>query len=204
MNTDGWAAAMSAWSALFCSIVLIRCFLHAWLSIRDRAKHLKEMYKEVGKRVWAVYRAENVVVMKEKISELRRWAKDNVSGVVLEKVNKLCSRCRDWSTIYENEGCARTSNGLDRMMRCMDDYFEQGQSFHGSEESAKLRCRSWGLLYNYWDWCPKSVQDNDGVRCPAERLNKKRYDDDWLKNLLIATSMQKQNLQQKTLPQKMG
>jgi len=42
------------------------------------AKHLKEMYKEVGKRVWAVYRAENVV-MKEKISELRRWAKDNVS-----------------------------------------------------------------------------------------------------------------------------
>jgi len=29
---------------------------------------------------------------------------------------------------------------------------------------------------------------NEGYRCPAERLNGKRYAEDWLENLLVATS----------------
>ncbi|MDR1925979.1 MAG: hypothetical protein LBQ66_16545, partial [Planctomycetaceae bacterium] len=55
VNTDGWDATQAAWKFLFPTIVLIRCFLHAWLRIRDRSKNLKEMFFEIGKRVWSVY-----------------------------------------------------------------------------------------------------------------------------------------------------
>jgi hypothetical protein len=34
VNTDGWSGTQSAWMMLFPTIVLIRCFLHAWLKIR--------------------------------------------------------------------------------------------------------------------------------------------------------------------------
>ena len=43
-------------------------------------------------------------------------------------------------------------------------------------------------LHDYWDWGRKSVKDNNGCRCPAERLNGKRYAECWLENLLVATS----------------
>ena len=32
--------------------MLLRCFLHAWLKIRDRAKNLKETFYELSRRVW--------------------------------------------------------------------------------------------------------------------------------------------------------
>ena len=42
MSTDGWKGTKAAWKALFPGVVILLCFLHAWLKIRDRAKHLKE------------------------------------------------------------------------------------------------------------------------------------------------------------------
>ena len=38
VNTDGWPATRAAWSGLFPSVVLILCFLHGFLKIRDRAR----------------------------------------------------------------------------------------------------------------------------------------------------------------------
>src|SRR5204863_8421349 len=38
VNTDGWQATQLAWAALFPLAVLLRCFLHGWLSIRDGCK----------------------------------------------------------------------------------------------------------------------------------------------------------------------
>ncbi|MGL6194362.1 MAG: hypothetical protein ACRC2T_06020, partial [Thermoguttaceae bacterium] len=63
-----------------------------------------------------------------------------------------------------------------------------GQHFHGDIASANLRSRSWAILHNYWDWGQRTVEANGGARCPAERLNCKRYADCWLENLLVATS----------------
>ena len=34
-----------------------------------------------------------------------------------------------------------------------------------------------------------STKDNDGATCPAERLNGKRYAENWLENLLTAASL---------------
>ena len=39
VNTDGWKGTQAAWKALFPQVVILLCFLHAWLKIRDRAKH---------------------------------------------------------------------------------------------------------------------------------------------------------------------
>ena len=54
VNTDGYAATIGAWSALFPMVILIRCFLHAWLRIRDRSKTLANFF-ELGEKVWNVY-----------------------------------------------------------------------------------------------------------------------------------------------------
>ena len=48
--------------------------------------------------------------------------------------------------------------------------------------------RAWAVLHNYWDGGQKTRKENGGHRCPAERLNGKRYAVCWLENLLVATS----------------
>ena len=57
VSTDGWKGTQAAWKALFPKVVILLCFLHAWLKIRDRAKHLKEVFAEVSRRVWEAYHA---------------------------------------------------------------------------------------------------------------------------------------------------
>ncbi|MDR1925355.1 MAG: hypothetical protein LBQ66_13375, partial [Planctomycetaceae bacterium] len=180
VNTDGWDATQAVWKFLFPTIALIRCFLHMWLRIRDRSKSLKEMFFEIGKRVWSVYGCQTQEAMSLAIKDLRIWAKQNLTGVVLDKVLDLCGKTAEWSLHYVYRGCARTSNMLDRLMRFQCRFFVRGQAFHGGVCSAKLRCRSHALLYNYRDWCPRTRKLNNGIRCPAERINKKRYAKNWL------------------------
>ena len=57
VSTDGWKGTQAAWKMLFPKVVILLCFLHAWLKIRDRAKHLKEVFAEVSRRVWEAYHA---------------------------------------------------------------------------------------------------------------------------------------------------
>jgi hypothetical protein len=192
VNTDGWSGTQGAWSALFQAITIIRCFLHSWLRIRERGKK-QENFFDLGKRVWNVYYAETRAMMGQRIRRLREWAMKNLSGVVQEKTLDLCDKQVEWSVWYA-EGCENaytTSNALDRLMRIQNRYFERGQHFHGTLESANRRSRAWAILYNYWDWGRKTQAENDGCRCPAERLNGKRYAENWLENLLVATSAKK-------------
>ena len=55
VNTDGWPATQAAWRALFKGVVLILCFLHAFLKVRDRAVHLKATFTELSRRIWEAY-----------------------------------------------------------------------------------------------------------------------------------------------------
>ena len=41
VSTDGWKGTQAAWKVLFTKVVILLCFLHGWLKIRDRAKRLK-------------------------------------------------------------------------------------------------------------------------------------------------------------------
>jgi len=126
--------------------------------------------------------------MKQRIRRLREWATKHLSGVVLEKTLDLCNKDAEWSLWYEYVNAYTTSNALDRVMRSQNRYFDRGQHFHGTQESANLRSRAWAILHNYWPWGRQTQKENDGYRCPAERLNRKRYADNWLENLLVATS----------------
>lgn len=55
VNADGWFATQAAWQSLFPGIVVILCFLHAFLKIRDRAKRLFAVFPEVAQKVWDAY-----------------------------------------------------------------------------------------------------------------------------------------------------
>ena len=57
VNTDGWKPTQAAWMALFKGVVILQCFLHAWLKIRGRGKHLGVVFAEVSRRVREAYHA---------------------------------------------------------------------------------------------------------------------------------------------------
>jgi hypothetical protein len=66
---------------------------------------------------------------------------------------------------------------LDRVMREMSRYFEDGQHLHGAHEAGERRCRAWALLHNFRPWSPATARANGGWQSPAERLNRHRYHD---------------------------
>jgi hypothetical protein len=189
VSTDGWKGTQAAWKALFPKVAVLLCFLHAWLKIRDRAKHLKETFAEVSRRVWEAYHAPDRRCFGQRLRRLRQWAGKALNGVVLKKVLDLCGKRARWSVAYLHPEGHRTSNMLDRQMRGMNRYFDRGQHLHGSRDACRRHCRAWALLWNFTPWHPATTRANEGWRCPAERFNRHRYHDCWLQNLLISASL---------------
>jgi hypothetical protein len=189
VNTDGWKPTQAAWKALFRRVIILQCFLHAWLKVRDRAKHLKEVFTEVSRRAWEAYHAPDRRCFGQRLRSLRRWATGHLTGAVLEKVQDLCRTPRRWSIAYRHPGGHRTSNMLDRQMRGMNRYFDHGQHLHGSLGACRRHCRAWALLGNFTPWHPATTRANGGWRCPAERLNRHRYHECWLQNLLVSAAL---------------
>lgn len=189
VNTDGWAATRQAWLALFPLAALVRCFLHGWLNIRSRGK-LSESFAELSRKVWEAYHAPCRRSFAQRLRRLWEWAQgQGMSAWLLEQVGKLCGRSKEYGEAYDHPGCHRTSNMLDRVMRSMNRYFDEGQHLHGSEQACGRHVRAWALLHNFRPWHPATARANDGWRSPAERLNKHRYHDDWLQNLLVSASL---------------
>jgi len=189
ISTDGWKGTQAAWKTLFSKVVILLCFLHGWLKIRDRAKHLKELFAEVSRRVWEAYHAPDRRSFGQRLRSLRQWATRQLTVVVLDNVLDLCDKRDLWSIAYRHPEGHPTSNMLDRVMRGMNRYFDQGQHLHGSHEACRLHCRAWALLSNFAPCHPATARENQGWRCPTERLNHQRYHDCWLQNLLISASL---------------
>jgi hypothetical protein len=78
---------------------------------------------------------------------------------------------------------------VDRLMKFLDRAFFNAQYFHGMPDSAESRVRALALLWNFCPSSPETVRKYAGQACPAERLNGKRYADNWLENLLVSGSM---------------
>lgn len=189
VDTDGREGTKAAWEALFKGIVVLQCFLHAWLKVRDRGEHLKDQFAEVSRRAWDADHAPDRRCFGQRLRSLRRRAKRHLGGVVPEEVPDLCERRDRWSIAYRHPGGHRTSNMLDRLMRGMDRYFDHGRHLHGSRGACRRHCRAWALLWDFAPWHPATTRKNQGWRCPAERLNRHRYHDCWLQNLLISASL---------------
>ena len=168
----------------------MRCFLHGWLKVRDRGKHLKEVFGELSQKAWHAYHAPDRRGFGQRLRRLWEWSKEHVKAAyVLEQVQKLCGRGREYGAAYQHPGGHRTSAMLDRVMRSMNRYLTDGQKLHGSAEACGRHVRAWALVYNFRPWGPEAGRENGGWQSPAERLNQHRYHDNWLHNLLVSASL---------------
>ena len=117
VNTDGWDATQQAWKSLFPNILLILCFLHSFLKIKERCRRSKELLKSVGDKVWNAYHATTLAQFSQRIRRLREWANSHVqSGAVKEKVLDLCQKASKFKIAFRQPDAHRTSNALDRLM----------------------------------------------------------------------------------------
>jgi hypothetical protein len=188
VNTDGWSATQLAWQALFPAVTLILCFLHAFLSIRSRAKHLKEVWNEIQQRVWDIYHAEASFDFLKQVAALQLWATDHVTGPTLKAIHKLCDRADRFVLAFDHPDAYRTSNMLDRQLDPFDRCLYAARYFHGHLMSAEYQIRTWALFHNFLPYCPRA-RIRETYQSPFHKLNGFVYHENWLHNLLIASSL---------------
>jgi hypothetical protein len=188
VNTDGWKATRLAWLSLFPLVVVLRCWLHGFLSIRDGCKKHPQ-FPALSEKVWHAYRAQDRRTFAQRLRRLREWAQGALSGEIQERTLRLCHRAGEYGKAYEHPGGHRTSVMLDRVMRGMNGYWVGCQHLHGSAQASQRHSRAWALLHNFAPWGPVTAKANDGWHSPAERLNQHRYHDNWLHNLLVSASL---------------
>lgn len=191
VNIDGWKATRKAWTALFCSVIIICCFLHVFIKIRDRAKKKHNaIFTETATKLWNCYHAKKKYEFSQRIRRLHEWCKKcKVPDVILNPIKKLHQNIRDYSMAYDHPNALRTSNMLDRLMQRMDRHLFSTQYFHGSFSAAELSIRGWALIQNFAPSNPRTIQKHHCFQSPAERLNRSRYHDNWLHNLLVSASL---------------
>jgi len=188
VNTDGWAATQRAWLTLFPMVIIIECFLHAFIKIRERGHHLKEIFNQLSQRVWDAYRATDEASFRLRIEELRLWAEKNTTGYVLDAALKLCAKVDRFVLAYNHPLAHRTSNMLDRHMNPMARWLDSTRFFHGHWTSSERSIRAWALLHDFGPYCPRA-KISQTYSSPVHKLNGFVYHQNWLHNLLIATSM---------------
>jgi hypothetical protein len=185
VNTDGWKATQAAWRMLFPKLVVILCFLHGFLKIRDRCRKAFELH---GK-VWEVYRAADAAAFRAAMESFRRWcAARRWSGPIQEALEKLWSRTEEYVLSYSHAACHRTSNQVDRPMNALYRLLYADRTLHGHLATAESRLRGWALLMNFRPFEPQTRR-RSGYQSAAHRLNKVKYHDNWLHNLYISASL---------------
>lgn len=192
VNHDGWAATHKAWQQLFPGIVTILCFLHAFIKIRSRCKRLGDHYEQIKQQVWGIYDSIDRKQFQIGIDQLQNWVmlhRDSLTSGAIESLDKLCQRADQYCLAYDYPTAYRTSNMIDRHMEPMARWLASGRYFHGNVQTAEVRTRSWALLHNYWPYCPRA-KIHEQYRCPAHKLNGFTYRENWLENMLVATSCQ--------------
>ncbi len=185
VNADGWAATRNAFLAWFPRIVVVLCFLHGFLKIRDRCRKAGDLHR----RVWEVYRAATAGEFRRLMDEFRRWCGTQTwTASVGEMLEKLWARTGSYVVAYDHPGCHRTSNAVDRPMNRLCRLMYANRGVHGHQGSSELRLRGWALLLNYRPYAPRSNRHRL-YDSPAHRLNGRRYHDHWLHNLMASTSL---------------
>ena len=191
VNTDGWVATQCAWRALFPTIFIIECFLHAFLKVRDRAtKSLQDSYDQAADKVWHIYRATTKRQMGQRIRRLRDWAGSHLPDVPMkDNLLKLCEKRKRWLAHLDFPKAFRTSATLDRLMKFMERHAIAAQMFHSDHQKTTQNIRAYALIYNFTPSCPAVVENHPTLTSPAARANHFVYHHNWLHNLLIASSI---------------
>lgn len=189
VNTDGWFATRSAWKTLFPAIILISCFLHAFIKIRSCCQRMKVEFGEIQARVWEIYHAPDPLTFMKKVAAFKTWAILTLpSGTGLEAVLKLAAKTPEFIIAYAYPAAYRTSNMIDRQMEPLARYLYHTKYFNGHRMSAERSVRAWALCHNFLPYCPRA-KVGQTYKSPAHKLNGFTYRDNWLENLLVSASM---------------
>lgn len=188
VNTDGWSATQKAWRTLFTTIIIIECFLHAFLKIRICCKkRCKSVWPDIQQRVWDIYQAADAQDFRQQTTDFLAWAQKSLSDTALQAVEKLCAKTDKFILAFDYPQAYRTSNMIDRHMEPMARWLAGARFFHGHWYSAELQVRAWALFHNFWPYCPRANISKSYIS-PAHKLNGRVYHHNWLHNLLISTS----------------
>jgi len=122
----------------------------------------------------------------QRLRRLREWAQKTSNNHLSSRLLNLKGKSQ-FQVAYDYPKGARTSNMLDRLMNYQDRLLYSMQYFHGSEAAARLYLRAVVLIWNFHPYKRQQQQ----LRCcsPFKDLNGFEYHDNWLRNLLIAGSM---------------
>ena len=190
VNTDGWEHTQTAWQTLFPSIQLILCFLHAVLGIRKCCRRTPALLQEVTSRLWRIYKAPDKRQFSQRLRRIGEWAEKQVKPeTVRQKLLNLKAKSVKFQVAYDFPDAYRTSNNLDRLMNYQDRVLYGMQYFHRSKDAASLQLRAMALLWNFHPYGSRTRSNHPGRSSPFQDLNGFQYHDNWLHNLLIASSM---------------
>jgi hypothetical protein len=185
VNTDGWIATQNAFRTLFSAIVIVLCFLHGFLKIRERCRKARELHA----RVWEVYGASTATEFRQRMAAFRAWFEGGTwPKAVGDMVTKLWNRESEYRVSYSHPGCHRTSNLADRLMNRLTRFLYAGRGIHGHQASCERRLRGWALLQNFRPYAPRSGTTRT-YQSPAHKINQKQYHENWLHNLQVCTSL---------------
>ncbi len=190
VNTDGWEHTQAAWNTLFPGVTIILCFLHLVLDIQQRCRRTKALWQKLTGKLWSVYKATTKRHFAQRLRRLREWAATHVNHkTVRQKLLNLRSKSAQFQMAYDFPNAYRTSNTLDRLMNYQDRLLYNMQYFHGTLDSARMHLRAMALLWNFHPYGSRTKTNAPNRFSPFEDLNGFRYHDNWLRNLLIAGSM---------------
>jgi hypothetical protein len=183
-----------AWKALFPGILVVRCFLHIVLGIQERCRSLPELFEDLTEDLWCLFRSPNKAAFGQRLRRLLEWTTNHqVPEPIQEKLQKLKSLAPNLKQTFDYPEVSRTSNEVDRVMNYQDRVLYSMQYFHGTEQSAKQAVRSMAILWNFHPYIPKVQARAPYMKSPFEALNGFCYHDHWLRNLLIAASLNGRN-----------
>lgn len=196
LNLDGWRQTKEAWLRLFPTLIVIRCFLHAFLRIRDRCKNYA-VYPRLQYLIWRIYHAKSQSNYYYHFDKFLVFAHQHLKGEALKAVERFKQKRAELIQGLFHPGCHRVSTMLERHMQPMTRCLYMGRDFHGHRVSAHLLVRSWALLHNFLPYCPRArLRSQSLFTSPFHKLNGFTYRTCWLENLLVASSVQVEHYHQ--------
>ncbi|MGB5711131.1 MAG: hypothetical protein WBM44_09510, partial [Waterburya sp.] len=140
--------------------------------------------------LWKAYQANTATEFLKGLRLALIWSKKHIRRKrTLQKIRNLCRRAAQFKVAYRFPHAHRTSNLVDRLMNHQDRLLYTMQYFHGNKKSAKLYLRSMALIWNFHPYGTRTRSQCSTRISPFSDLNGFSYHNNWLHNLLIASSM---------------